>query len=59
MSKLKKYFVGIVFLLLSFFYFVMPHSVHVSSPLYFGLEHNVHQLIGVFLSVLGVYFLYK
>lgn len=36
------------------FYFFVPHSLHVSTGLGFGLEHSAHQLIGLGLIILGL-----
>lgn len=35
------------------FYFFAPHSIHLSTHLDFGLSHQVHQLLGLGMMVLG------
>ena len=37
------------------FYALMPHSVHVSTGLGFGLTHEMHVIIGVALVLIGAF----
>ena len=50
---------GIILLLIGLFYVLAPHTLHVSTGLGFGLEHTMHQILGVVLVVVGVIILWK
>lgn len=47
--------IGAVLVLLGLFYALAPHAMHVSSGLGLGLEHSVHQVLGVVLLVAGAW----
>ena len=53
MANVAKVIAGIVGLL-GLFYAVLPHSVHISSGLGFGLGHTVHIAIGVILIIVAI-----
>ena len=50
---------GIILLLVGLFYALAPHTLHVSTGLGFGLDHMMHQVIGVILIVVGLVILWK
>ena len=45
---------GIILLVIGVFYALLPHSIHISSGLDFGLVHGTHILIGIFLLIVGI-----
>lgn len=51
--------VGIIVLLLGLFYVGAPHPYHVASGIGFGWEHNMHQILGVILIIVGAIALWK
>ena len=53
MANVAKVIAGIVGLL-GLFYAVLPHSVHISSGIGFGLSHTVHIAIGVVLIIVAI-----
>ena len=53
MANVAKVIAGIVGLL-GLFYAVLPHSVHISSGLGFGLGHTVHIAIGVISIIVAI-----
>lgn len=54
-----KLIVGVIILLLGLFYAGAPHSLHTSSGIGLGLEHNVHQMLGIVLVIVGLVVLIK
>lgn len=56
--KKGKLIIGIVLLIIGAFYALMPHSVHISSGLDFGLSHVIHILFGTVLIVVGIVLLW-
>ena len=52
--KKGKLILGIILLIIGAFYALMPHTVHISSGIDFGLSHGVHVVIGIILLVIGV-----
>lgn len=53
--KLKiLYIVGVLLQFIGWFYALLPHAMHEKLSVGFGVEHNVHTIIGVSLVVLGV-----
>lgn len=54
MSNLTKNIIVGILGLLGLFYAVLPHSVHISSGIGFGLPHAVHLLIGVVLIIAAI-----
>lgn len=40
-----------VLAVLGLFYLAVPHNIHLSSGLAFGLEHSMHMVLGVVLLV--------
>ncbi len=46
--------VSVILLIAGVFYALLPHSMHISSGLDFGLSHNYHIVIGVILLILGI-----
>ncbi len=54
-----KLVLGIILLLVGLFYALAPHSLHTSTPLGFGLEHTMHQILGVILIVVGIVLVWK
>jgi len=51
--------IGIILLLVGLFYVLAPHTLHMSTGLGFGLEHTMHQILGVVLIVIGAIILWK
>ena len=49
-----KYAIAALVGLLGLFYALMPHSVHISSGIGFGLPHTAHLLIGVVLVIVAI-----
>lgn len=57
MERIKStlYFItGIILLVVGAFYVAMPHSIHISSGIGFGLSHSLHILLGIVLLVAGI-----
>lgn len=50
---------GIILLLAGLFYALAPHTLHTSTGLGFGLEHTMHQVIGIVLILVGAIILWK
>jgi len=49
----------VIFALLGVFYTLLPHDIHVSSGLGFGLDHSMHIALGVvFFVIAGVSYWY-
>lgn len=46
--------IGIILLLIGAFYALVPHSVHISSGIGFGLSHGVHVVLGIVFIVIGI-----
>lgn len=46
--------IGIILLLIGGFYTLMPHTVHLSTGLAFGLTHTTHIIIGVIALIIGI-----
>ena len=55
----KKMIIGIIVLLIGLFYIGAPHELHMSSGLGFDLEHNMHQILGVILVIIGIVLAWK
>jgi len=49
-----KYAIAALVGLLGLFYALMPHSVHISSGIGFGLPHTAHLLIGIVLVIAAI-----
>ena len=49
-----KKIIGVLLLIIGAFYTFMPHTIHISSGLGFGLSHTMHLTIGIILLVAGV-----
>ena len=56
MKKMKtgNLITGIILLIIGAFYSFLPHTIHMSSGLAFGLSHTIHVTIGVIVLVIGV-----
>lgn len=52
--KTGKLILGIVLLIIGGFYALLPHTVHLSTGLDFGLSHLYHVIIGIVLLVIGI-----
>lgn len=52
--KKGKLILGIILLIIGAFYALMPHSLHVSSGISFGLSHLYHVIIGVIVLIIGI-----
>lgn len=50
---------GAITALFGIFYAFLPHSIHISTELGFGLSHNAHRAIGVlfFALTVGIFYL--
>lgn len=46
--------ISAVLVLLGLFYALMPHDLHVATPLGLGLDHTMHIALGVILVVVGI-----
>ena len=46
--------IGIILLIVGAFYSLLPHAIHISSGLDFGLSHGTHLIIGIIVLVIGV-----
>jgi len=57
--KTRNLITGIVLLVIGAFYVLMPHSLHISSGIGFGLSHGIHVSIGVIVLIVGVIVLWK
>ena len=53
MPNIKYIIAGIVGLL-GLFYAALPHSIHISSGIGFGLSHTIHIAIGVVLIIVAI-----
>lgn len=51
MLAMKTLVPTVVLAILGLFYAAVPHAVHVSSGLTFGLDHSIHIALGVVLLV--------
>ena len=49
-----KKIIGGLLLIIGIFYTLLPHTIHMSSGLGFGLPHTTHLLIGTVLLIAGV-----
>ena len=54
MQKTAKYVIAAIVGLFGLFYAVMPHSVHISSGIGFGLPHTAHLLMGVVVIIAAI-----
>jgi len=45
--------ISILIVLAGLYYLIAPHDLHVSSGFGFGLDHYVHQVLGVVLIVIA------
>ena len=45
--------IGIILLLIGAFYALMPHTIHISSGIDFGLTHTTHIVIGIIALIIG------
>ena len=52
--KTGKLILGIILLIIGAFYALLPHTVHMSSGIGFGLSHTIQVIIGVIALVIGV-----
>ena len=52
--KTGKLIIGIILLIIGAFYSLLPHTIHMSSGVGFGLTHGVHLTIGIIALVIGV-----
>ena len=46
--------IGILLLIIGAFYSLLPHTIHISSGLDFGLSHGTHLIIGIVILIVGV-----
>ena len=46
--------IGIILLIIGAFYALLPHTIHMSSGLGFGLSHGIHLIIGIVVLIIGV-----
>ena len=49
-----KYIIAVIIGLLGLFYAALPHSIHTSSGIGFGLSHTVHIALGVVLIIVAI-----
>jgi len=54
-----KLIIGIIIFIIGIFYAAVPHGIHVSSGMDFGLEHTTHVLLGLILLVIGIILIWK
>ena len=54
-----KLIIGIIIFVVGIFYAAVPHDIHVSSAVGFGLEHTTHVLLGLILLVIGIILIWK
>ena len=52
--KIVNIIIGIILLIIGAFYALLPHTIHMSSGLGFGLSHGIHLTIGVIALIIGV-----
>lgn len=45
--------IGIILLLIGVFYALMPHTIHISSGIDFGLTHTTHIILGIIVLIAG------
>lgn len=50
--------VSVILILLGLFYVLVPHDIHVAT-IGLGLEHTMHQVLGVILLVIGIVLWWK
>ena len=46
--------IGIILFLIGGFYAFLPHTMHISSGIAFGLSHNIHVIIGIVALIIGI-----
>ncbi len=54
MADITKYVIAGILGLVGLFYAVLPHSVHISSGVGFGLSHTVHLVIGAVFIIAAI-----
>ena len=54
MPNATQYIIAGILALVGLFYAALPHSVHISSGIGFGLSHTVHIVIGVVLIIAAI-----
>lgn len=61
MADMTKYVIAGILGLIGLFYAALPHSVHTSSGIGFGLSHAVHVIIGAvfIIAAIAVYMIAK
>ena len=59
MNKITSLMIGILSLVIGVFYTFVPHSIHISSGLDYGLIHGTHIMIGVAFLAVGGFLLWK
>ena len=54
MPNTTQYVIAGILALVGLFYAVLPHSVHISSGIGFGVSHTVHIVIGIVLIIAAI-----
>ena len=52
--KIANLIIGIILIIIGAFYSLMPHTIHISSGIDFGLTHTTHIIIGVIALIIGI-----